>query len=77
MGAPLEQAAHMGAYAFGLLPETRMMSTFLRRRSSGLENLYYSRLLYDKEPLAAVPRIPDQYRFGNARDKRSESRRIG
>jgi hypothetical protein len=39
MGAPLEQAAHMGAYAFGLLPETRMMSTFLRRRSSGIRDL--------------------------------------
>jgi pimeloyl-ACP methyl ester carboxylesterase len=35
MGAPLEQAVHYASYAFGKLPETRMMSTFLRRRSSG------------------------------------------
>jgi pimeloyl-ACP methyl ester carboxylesterase len=39
MGAPLEQAVHYASYAFGKLPETRMMSTFLRRRSSGIRDL--------------------------------------
>ena len=39
LGAPLEQAAHVASYAFGKLPETRMISTFLRRRSSGIRDL--------------------------------------
>jgi pimeloyl-ACP methyl ester carboxylesterase len=39
MGAPLEQAVHVASYAFGKLPETRMFSTFLRRRSSGIRDL--------------------------------------
>ena len=39
MGAPLEQAVHVASYAFGKLPETRMFSAFLRRRSSGIRDL--------------------------------------
>ena len=39
MGAPLEQAVHVASYAANLLPETRMYSTFLRRRSSGIRDL--------------------------------------
>ena len=66
MGAPLEQAAHMGAYAFGLLPETRMMSTFLRRRSSGIRDLRQGSLVdedwRDRDPealrAAACKEIP-------------------
>jgi pimeloyl-ACP methyl ester carboxylesterase len=66
MGAPLEQAAHMGAYAFGLLPETRMMSTFLRRRSSGIRDLRQGSLVdedwRDRDPealrAAACQEIP-------------------
>jgi pimeloyl-ACP methyl ester carboxylesterase len=66
MGAPLERAAHMGAYAFGLLPETRMMSTFLRRRSSGIRDLRHGSLVdedwRDRDPealrAAACKEIP-------------------
>ena len=39
MGAPLEQAVHVASYVANLLPETRMLSTFLRRRSSGIRDL--------------------------------------
>jgi pimeloyl-ACP methyl ester carboxylesterase len=39
MGAPLEQAVHYAAFGLGRLPETRMISTFLRRRSSGIRDL--------------------------------------
>jgi len=45
MGAPLEQAAHMASYAANLLPETRMFSTFLRRRSSGIRDLRHGSLV--------------------------------
>ena len=66
MGAPLEQAAHMGAYAFGLLPETRMIATFLRRRSSGIRDLRHGSLVdedwRDRDPevlrAAACQEVP-------------------
>ena len=56
MGAPLEQAAHVASYAFGVLPETRMISTFLRRRSSGIRDLRQGSLVdedwRDRDPEA-------------------------
>src|SRR5215211_9556267 len=56
MGAPLEQAAHMASYAANLLPETRMFSTFLRRRSSGIRDLRHGSLVdedwRDRDPEA-------------------------
>jgi pimeloyl-ACP methyl ester carboxylesterase len=66
MGAPLEQAAHLGSYAFGLLPETRMYSAFLRRRSSGIRDLRHGSLVdedwRDRDPealrAAACKEIP-------------------
>ncbi len=39
MGAPLEQAVHYLSAGLHKLPETRMMSTFLRRRSAGIRDL--------------------------------------
>lgn len=39
LGAPLEQLAHVAAAAFGLLPETRPLSSLLRRRSAGIRDL--------------------------------------
>jgi pimeloyl-ACP methyl ester carboxylesterase len=39
MGAPLEQAVHYAAFGLSRLPETRMLGTFLRRRSSGIRDL--------------------------------------
>jgi pimeloyl-ACP methyl ester carboxylesterase len=39
MGAPLEQAVHYAAFGLSRLPETRMMGSFLRRRSSGIRDL--------------------------------------
>ena len=56
MGAPLEQAVHVASYALGRLPETRMMSTFLRRRSSGIRDLRQGSLVdedwRDRDPEA-------------------------
>ena len=56
MGAPLEQAAHVASHAFGKLPETRMLSTFLRRRSSGIRDLRQGSLVdedwRDRDPEA-------------------------
>ena len=56
LGAPLEQAAHVASYAFGKLPETRMISTFLRRRSSGIRDLRQGSLVdedwRDRDPEA-------------------------
>jgi pimeloyl-ACP methyl ester carboxylesterase len=56
MGAPLEQAVHVASYALGKLPETRMMSTFLRRRSSGIRDLRQGSLVdedwRDRDPEA-------------------------
>ena len=39
LGAPLEQAVHYLSAGLHKLPETRMMSTFLRRRSAGIRDL--------------------------------------
>jgi len=39
LGAPLEQAVHYLSAGLNKLPETRMMSTFLRRRSAGIRDL--------------------------------------
>src|SRR5215218_9600642 len=54
--AALEQAAHMASYAADLLPETRMFSTFLRRRSSGIRDLRHGSLVdedwRDRDPEA-------------------------
>jgi pimeloyl-ACP methyl ester carboxylesterase len=56
MGAPLEQAVHVASYAAGRLPETRMFSTFLRRRSSGIRDLRQGSLVdedwRDRDPEA-------------------------
>jgi pimeloyl-ACP methyl ester carboxylesterase len=56
LGAPLEQATHVASYAFGKLPETRMLSTFLRRRSSGIRDLRQGSLVdedwRDRDPEA-------------------------
>jgi pimeloyl-ACP methyl ester carboxylesterase len=66
MGAPLEQAAHMASYAANLLPETRMFSAFLRRRSSGIRDLRQGSLVdedwRDRDPevlrAAACQEVP-------------------
>jgi pimeloyl-ACP methyl ester carboxylesterase len=66
MGAPLEQAAHVASYAANLLPETRMFSTFLRRRSSGIRDLRQGSLVdedwRDRDPevlrAAACQEVP-------------------
>jgi pimeloyl-ACP methyl ester carboxylesterase len=66
MGAPLEQAAHMASYAANLLPETRMFSAFLRRRSSGIRDLRHGSLVdedwRDRDPevlrAAACQEVP-------------------
>jgi pimeloyl-ACP methyl ester carboxylesterase len=39
LGAPLEQAAHVASAALSSLPETRMLGSFLRKRSSGIRDL--------------------------------------
>jgi pimeloyl-ACP methyl ester carboxylesterase len=60
LGAPLEQAAHRAAAALHALPETRMLSSFLRRRSAGIRDLRYGSLVdedwrgRDPESLRAV-----------------------
>ena len=60
LGAPLEQGAHVVAVALGKLPETRMLSSFLRRRSAGIRDLRYGSLVdedwrgRDPEALGAV-----------------------
>jgi pimeloyl-ACP methyl ester carboxylesterase len=38
-GAPLEEIVHLGSAALDLLPETRPVSRFLRRRSGGIRDL--------------------------------------
>jgi pimeloyl-ACP methyl ester carboxylesterase len=59
-GAPLEQGAHRAAAAFDKLPETRMLSSFLRRRSAGIRDLRHGSLVdedwrgRDPEALRAV-----------------------
>jgi len=60
LGAPLEQGAHMAAVALNKLPETRMLSGFLRRRSAGIRDLRHGSLVdedwrgRDPEALRAV-----------------------
>jgi pimeloyl-ACP methyl ester carboxylesterase len=59
-GAPLEQGAHRAAAALHKLPETRMLSSFLRRRSAGIRDLRHGSLVdedwrgRDPEALRAV-----------------------
>jgi pimeloyl-ACP methyl ester carboxylesterase len=59
-GAPLEQGAHRAAAALDKLPETRMLSAFLRRRSAGIRDLRHGSLVdedwrgRDPEALRAV-----------------------
>jgi pimeloyl-ACP methyl ester carboxylesterase len=45
LGAPLEQGAHVAAAALHRLPETRMLSGFLRRRSAGIRDLRHGSLV--------------------------------
>jgi pimeloyl-ACP methyl ester carboxylesterase len=60
MGAPLEQAVHYAAFGLSRLPETRMLGTFLRRRSAGIRDLRQGSLVdedwreRDPEALRAV-----------------------
>jgi pimeloyl-ACP methyl ester carboxylesterase len=60
LGAPLEQGAHRAAAALDKLPETRMLSAFLRRRSAGIRDLRHGSLVdedwrgRDPEALRAV-----------------------
>jgi pimeloyl-ACP methyl ester carboxylesterase len=60
LGAPLEQGAHRAAVALDKLPETRMLSAFLRRRSAGIRDLRHGSLVdedwqgRDPEALRAV-----------------------
>jgi pimeloyl-ACP methyl ester carboxylesterase len=60
LGAPLEQGAHRAAAALDKLPETRMLSSFLRRRSAGIRDLRHGSLVdedwrgRDPEALRAV-----------------------
>lgn len=60
LGAPLEQGAHRAAAALAKLPETRMLSNFLRRRSAGIRDLRHGSLVdedwrgRDPEALRAV-----------------------
>ena len=46
-GAPLEEIVHVGSAALDLLPETRGMSRFLRRRSGGIRDLRRGSLVDD------------------------------
>jgi pimeloyl-ACP methyl ester carboxylesterase len=46
-GAPLEEIVHLGSAALNLLPETRGMSSFLRRRSGGIRDLRRGSLVDD------------------------------
>src|SRR5437764_10445814 len=39
MGAPIEQVVHWASAALNVLPETRPVSNFLRRRSGGIRDL--------------------------------------
>jgi hypothetical protein len=46
-GAPLEEIVHLGSAALDMLPETRGMSRFLRRRSGGIRDLRRGSLVDD------------------------------
>ncbi len=60
MGAPLEQGAHRAALALHKLPETRMLGSFLKKRSAGIRDLRHGSLVdedwrdRDPEALRAV-----------------------
>ena len=60
MGAPLEQGAHWAAVTLDKLPETRMLSSFLKKRSAGIRDLRHGSLVdedwrdRDPEALRAV-----------------------
>jgi hypothetical protein len=60
MGAPLERGAHRAAVALDKLPETRMLSAFLKKRSAGIRDLRHGSLVdedwrgRDPEALRAV-----------------------
>src|SRR5271166_3484936 len=60
MGAPLERGAHRAALALDKLPETRMLGSFLKKRSAGIRDLRYGSLVdedwrgRDPEALQAV-----------------------
>lgn len=45
LGAPLEQAAHVGSVALARLPETRGLARVLNARSAGIKDLRYGYLL--------------------------------
>ena len=45
MGAPLEQGAHRAAVALDKLPETRMLGSFLKKRSAGIRDLRHGSLV--------------------------------
>jgi pimeloyl-ACP methyl ester carboxylesterase len=45
LGAPLEQGAHLAAVALHKLPETRMLGSFLKRRSAGIRDLRHGSLV--------------------------------
>jgi pimeloyl-ACP methyl ester carboxylesterase len=60
MGAPLERGAHWAAVTLDKLPETRMLSSFLKKRSAGIRDLRHGSLVdedwrgRDPEALRAV-----------------------
>ena len=45
MGAPLERGAHWAALALDKLPETRMLGSFLKKRSAGIRDLRHGSLV--------------------------------
>jgi pimeloyl-ACP methyl ester carboxylesterase len=45
LGAPLERGAHWAAVTLDKLPETRMLSSFLKKRSAGIRDLRYGSLV--------------------------------
>jgi hypothetical protein len=45
LGAPLEQAAHLAAWALGAVPESRPIAAVLRARSAGIKDLRHGRLV--------------------------------
>ena len=47
LGAPLEQAANVGGWALGRLPETRPFARVVNGRSAGIKDLRYGSLLED------------------------------
>src|SRR5271166_4155023 len=45
MGAPLERGAHWAAVTLDKLPETRMLGSFLKKRSAGIRDLHHGSLV--------------------------------